>query len=298
MKDTFYFTHDYNARSDVKIKKLLAKHGLEGYGLYWAIIEDLYNNANALPLDCESIAFDMRTNEQLVSSVINDFGLFVIEDKEFGSLSVQRRLDERALKSKKARDSANKRWLNNANALQTQSDSNAIKEKKEKEKKEDISGKPYYDELFEKYILWFNKTFDRKFKTDTAKKNCFTKFKDHFKGYKNNTKEFAKDLDKVAKVIKLDSYHNETKFKHITPEFILRPDKFEKFLNVQIEGSFSNSETWTDPSQIDYNCNDWRDKLPPHPPKGTDEFEIFKSIWKVSELRQSEIKRNGYSEAL
>ena len=42
-KETFYFSHDYNARNDIKIKKLILKHGFCGYGIFWAIIEDLYN---------------------------------------------------------------------------------------------------------------------------------------------------------------------------------------------------------------------------------------------------------------
>jgi uncharacterized protein YdaU (DUF1376 family) len=135
MKETFYFSHDYNARSDVKIKRLIAKHGLLGYGIYWAIIEDLYQNANALPLDCESIAFDLRTNENIIESIIKDFGLFIVEGSEFGSLSVQRRLDERSERSKKAKESAHKRWNKDANAMRTHSDSNAIKERKGKESK-------------------------------------------------------------------------------------------------------------------------------------------------------------------
>ena len=44
MKDTFYFPHDYNSRTDEKIKLLIRKHGIEGYGIFWAIVEDLYNN--------------------------------------------------------------------------------------------------------------------------------------------------------------------------------------------------------------------------------------------------------------
>jgi len=137
-KDTFYFSHDYNARNDSKIKKLLSKHGYLGYGLFWAIIEDLYNNANALPTDYDSIAFDLRTTSEIVKSIINDFDLFCIEDAEFGSSSVERRLNERNAKSVKARESAQKRWekkSEDANALPTQSDSNAIKESKGKEKK-------------------------------------------------------------------------------------------------------------------------------------------------------------------
>jgi hypothetical protein len=134
-KDTFYFSHDYNSRNDEKIKFLLRKHGLIGYGLFWAIIEDLYNNANALQSDYEGIAYDYRINADVVKSIINDFDLFVFDGETFGSLSVQKRIDERDSKSVKARESAHKRWTN-ANAMQTQCDSNAIKESKGKEIKE------------------------------------------------------------------------------------------------------------------------------------------------------------------
>ena len=138
MKDTFYFSHDYNTRNDIKIKRLIAKHNYLGYGIFWAIIEDLYNNANALPLDYDCIAFDLRADVDIVKSIINDFDLFVFSDGFFGSNSIQKRLDERNLKSIKARESALNRWNKsdrNANALQSQYECNAIKESKEKEKK-------------------------------------------------------------------------------------------------------------------------------------------------------------------
>lgn len=137
-KDAFYFSHDYNARQDEKIRQLIRKHGMTGYGIFWAIIEDLYNNANALRTDYEGIAFDMRVDENVIFSIVNDFGLFVISGNFFGSLSVERRLNERAEKSKKASESASYRWKkveSDANALRTQSDSNAIKERKENENK-------------------------------------------------------------------------------------------------------------------------------------------------------------------
>jgi len=134
-KDTFYFSHDYNSRNDEKIKFLLRKHGFIGYGLFWAIIEDLYNNANALRTDYEGIAYDFRVDVLLIESIIKDFDLFVFEGDTFGSLSVQKRIDERDSKSVKARESAHKRWTN-ANAMQSQCDSNAIKESKGKEIKE------------------------------------------------------------------------------------------------------------------------------------------------------------------
>jgi hypothetical protein len=132
-KDTYYFSHDYNSRNDIKIKKLISKHGYLGYGIFWAIIEDLYNNANALQTDYDCIAFDLRCDIDIVKSIINDFDLFVFDGTFFGSSSVENRINERNSKSVKARESALSRWNKikvDANALPTQSDSNAIKERK------------------------------------------------------------------------------------------------------------------------------------------------------------------------
>lgn len=135
MKDTFYFTHDYNARSDSRIKNLIRRHKMLGYGIYWAIIEDLYQNANALPLDYDGIAFDLHTDEQIIKSIINDFELFVITGDVFGSQSVEKRLQYRNEKSNKARISAYNRWNKDANAMRTHSESNARKEMKVNESK-------------------------------------------------------------------------------------------------------------------------------------------------------------------
>ena len=134
-KDTFYFSHDYNVRNDEKIKRLIRKHGMQGYGVFWAIIEDLYNNANALRTDYEGIAYDLRSDSDIVASVIRDFDLFIFDGDFFGSNSVQARLEQRNSKSESARKSASYRWKN-ANALQTQSEGNAKKERKGKEIKE------------------------------------------------------------------------------------------------------------------------------------------------------------------
>lgn len=137
-KGTFYFSHDYNARSDEKIKKLIMKHGLLGYGLFWAIVEDLYQNANALQMDYDLLAFEYRTQRDVVESVINDFDLFIIDGDKFGSKSVESRLLERDARSQKARQAAISRWEQserNASALQVHQSSNAIKERKGKENK-------------------------------------------------------------------------------------------------------------------------------------------------------------------
>jgi hypothetical protein len=163
-KETFYFSHDYTARSDEKIKNLIYDFGYEGYGIYWSLIEELYQNANALQTNYKRIAFDMRVDENTIKSIIENFHLFVVEDGFFGSLSVQRRLDMRSEKSSKARESAQKRWLKDANALPTQSDSNAIKESKVKEIKiNDIN-------IFNEFWDLYNKKLNRELSEKAFKK--------------------------------------------------------------------------------------------------------------------------------
>lgn len=188
-KDTFYFSHDYNARNDEKIKKLISKHLYTGYGLYWAIIEDLYNNTNVLRLDYDSISFDLRTTPDVIKSIINDFDLFVINGDNFGSLSVERRLNERNEKSKKAKESILLRWnriKNDTNVLQTNNDSNSIKEKKVKENKE-------IKIIEEEFELFWN-IYDKK----TGKDKCLKKWLS------------LKDNEKVIIFEKLPLYINNT----------------------------------------------------------------------------------------
>jgi len=179
--ESFYFQHNYNTRSDSKIKKLLHKHGLLGYGLYWAIVEDLYNNANALQLHYESIAYELRTEKCIVKSIIHDFELFVIDGGYFSSNGVKRRLEERKEKSTKASNSAKKRWNKserNANAMQTHSEGNAIKEKKRKEMKEIkiINTNNFSDDFLNDWNDWleFKKTnFKFEYKTTKSEQIAF-----------------------------------------------------------------------------------------------------------------------------
>lgn len=121
-KEAFYFSHDSNARNDEKLISLRMKHKWDGYGIYWALIEKLRDSSSyKLPLDYNVIAFDLRTDNAIIKSVINDFGLFVIENNYFYSESLCRRME---MRTEKARTAANKRW-ENANALQTHNGRNA-----------------------------------------------------------------------------------------------------------------------------------------------------------------------------
>ncbi|OGI30668.1 MAG: hypothetical protein A2287_04725 [Candidatus Melainabacteria bacterium RIFOXYA12_FULL_32_12] len=93
MKDTFYFSHDHGARNDPKLQKVLMKLGQEGKGVYWDLIEMLYEQDGYLSLlDLELLAFTLRTTPDKIESLINDFDLFLKDDEKFWSKSVLIRL--------------------------------------------------------------------------------------------------------------------------------------------------------------------------------------------------------------
>ena len=140
-KETFYFSHDYNARSDWKLIKVAMKHGMEWIWTYWSIVEMLYEEWWYLNIEeYERITFELRVSYELVNSLINNFWLFEKDDTKFWSNSVIDRLKQRMDKSEKARESINKRWdkkkKENTNVLPTNYECNTIKERKGKEIKE------------------------------------------------------------------------------------------------------------------------------------------------------------------
>lgn len=134
-KETYYFSHDYHARADEKMNDLIMALGMEGVGIYWCLVEMLYENEGYLKLSkCESYAFALHTQCDKLKRVVTGFDLFVVEGDEFYSLSALERLEKRKKKSEKASESANERWKK-ANAMRSHSDRNAIKESKVKESK-------------------------------------------------------------------------------------------------------------------------------------------------------------------
>lgn len=134
-KDTFYFSHDFSSRNDPKLQELQMVHGMAGIGVFWCLVEMLHEQDGYLMLSqCKSYAFALRVDCDLIKSIVSDFALFQNDGERFWSESALERIQERKAKSKKARESANSRW-GNANALRTQSEGNAIKERKGNESK-------------------------------------------------------------------------------------------------------------------------------------------------------------------
>lgn len=86
-KDAYYFSHDSNARNDIKILKVRRALGLEGYAVYFCLIEILREQKdNILPMSSiEDIAYDLNTSPEKVKGVVVNFDLFKIQDETFFS---------------------------------------------------------------------------------------------------------------------------------------------------------------------------------------------------------------------
>lgn len=148
-KETYYFSHDSNAITDTKILNMRADYGLEGYGLYWAIIEMMRNEEDyKLELSKNTYrAIKTLTNteiniEKYIKDCIEDYRLFREADNKFFSNSLLRRMTE----YEKKREVNKKNGMlggrpkkteikPNGYEIKTEKNQNKIKESKEKENK-------------------------------------------------------------------------------------------------------------------------------------------------------------------
>jgi uncharacterized protein YdaU (DUF1376 family) len=116
MKESFYFSHDSNARNDVKIIKLRRQLGIEGYGIYWCLIEMLRDApGNKLPIESiDDIAFSINCSKEKVEAVIRNYDLFMIEDETFFSDRLIRSMNQykelKSSRSKAGKIGMEKRW--------------------------------------------------------------------------------------------------------------------------------------------------------------------------------------------
>jgi hypothetical protein len=136
---TYYFSHDYNAANDTKILFLRHQLGMEGYGIYWYLIEQLANAGGKLPLELIPVlAMQMHCTDVKVNGVLMNFDLFTIESGEFWSHRLQDHLDLRLKLSQSGKAGANNRWKNGGAIGGAIGEGNA-KERKEKEIKVNIN---------------------------------------------------------------------------------------------------------------------------------------------------------------
>jgi hypothetical protein len=145
-KDAYYFSHDSNAKDDFKCMLLIEEMGLEGYGIFWLLIEVLRDQENyKYPLKfLPSLARKYNTTLAKMRVVVLNYGLFILEEEKlFFSTSLNKRMALMNGKKEQARlagiKSGEVRRLKNElklNGRSTDDEQMLNKERKEKERKE------------------------------------------------------------------------------------------------------------------------------------------------------------------
>jgi hypothetical protein len=99
MKEAYYFSHDSNARGDLKCSALIRDFGYEGYGLFWALIEilaeqDGYRLKKFGKL-YEGLAYQLKVDAErfrsIIEALLRDYELLVQDENYIWSESLLRR---------------------------------------------------------------------------------------------------------------------------------------------------------------------------------------------------------------
>lgn len=207
-----FFKHESNARNDEKLLAVRIRHGMEGYGVYWAIMEILRDANNyTIKQDYQSISWELHISEELIKTIVEDFGLFDVQDGMIKSVKLCCEMEEADRRKEARRKSGilgmQSRWGNKNNAdekktatpkkKRTQSDSNNITQ----------NCRSIFESLFEQY-----------------------------KGVKYYWK--AKDAVSLKRVIQQIQFH-------MTDEERQDQNKVEQYFSIFIKRCMTECDNWT-----------------------------------------------------
>jgi hypothetical protein len=187
-KDTFYFTHDFFARKDPKCIALLKDFGMVGYGVYWSLIEIMYEQGGKIkkfPSLFSALAHELNIKESVltkqIEAMLHSFELLVQDENYIWSDAVLRRLEIREQKKlprvlagkaggiKSGESRRKKIEMNQNEALLRSNEANEPKERKEKESKENrkySSGadapRAHWNLIVEQWFLFNQEKFGEK----------------------------------------------------------------------------------------------------------------------------------------
>lgn len=159
-----YFKHDFGARNDVKLTNLLAELGYKGYGVYWALLEYLYENNGEIPEESiQNISKTLRVSFKFCRKVIENYSLFEKIGSTYVSIRAQNELKSMGEKSVKARESALNRWQDGCERIATPNANAMLKKEKRREEREDkskpdtfVSDHYSFVQSLMSNILWLN----------------------------------------------------------------------------------------------------------------------------------------------
>ena len=87
MKNDQYIPHEVSMRSNSQVINLIEAEGAAGYGFYWALLEYLraQNHYTGDIRAIKNIARQMKIRIDKAIRILNDYGLFVVENTFFSS---------------------------------------------------------------------------------------------------------------------------------------------------------------------------------------------------------------------
>lgn len=108
-KESFYFSHDCGASRDLKMIKLRRKHGWEGAGIFWAVIEALRETSNyEISLeDADDLLFEFGIKREIFDYLFK-CGLLIKDGDVFYSESLKRRMELKESRIKTNRENGRK----------------------------------------------------------------------------------------------------------------------------------------------------------------------------------------------
>lgn len=112
-KDSYYFPHFYNARHDRKIKRIRKDLGIEGYGIFFMLLEVLREQTDLkYPMaDVDLLADEFGTSVAKIEAVLRSYDLFTIDaENMFFSTKLMVFLQPYIEKSERARRANEIRW--------------------------------------------------------------------------------------------------------------------------------------------------------------------------------------------
>ena len=229
-KDAFYFSHDSNAKDDPKCVLLIEQLGLEGYGIFWVLIETLreqpgYKYPFAL---LSALARRFNTTQDKMRIVVCNYGLFTVSDNEFFfSESLMRRMErmdyKREISRRAGQASAQKRLMISAGLTDVQPPFNDCSTSKVKQSKVNESKVNKYTAEFEEFYAMYPRPED--------KHRSFNNWKSQLKHYT------ADQLMTAAKNYKATKVGTEIQYIKSSANFLGKEKPFEDYL---IGGEISN----------------------------------------------------------
>ena len=88
-----YFPHECDASSDPKTSRIIRELGMEGYGVFWRLLEILYRQEGRMAPDYDQLSYDIRVEPEKIKRVVEGYGLFQIDEQgKICSEAVDKRL--------------------------------------------------------------------------------------------------------------------------------------------------------------------------------------------------------------